>query len=126
MSREARILEFWKAVELFSPQRVPRVNPASRREPVFRAEGQTPLPWLWPGFREAEAGRAWRFTAYCGLYEMSRMRARLEGAFGRDGSGFDRGSYGESCLFAFQITPDGRPLLDTFVLGSCGWAVGRL
>ena len=125
--REARILQYWKAVELFSPQKIPRLNPNHRTEPVLRASGETPLPWdpsHW--FPDAAAGRKWRFTAYCGLYKQGRVRARLEHAFGRDPTSFDRRPEGESCLFALQITTDGRPLLDTFVLASCPWAVGRL
>ena len=125
--REARILQYWKAVELFSPQKVPRLNLNSRSEPVFRAGGETPLPWdtsQW--FRPPEAGHKWRFTAYCGLYKLGRVRAYLERKFGRDPKSFDRRPDGESCLFALQVTGDGRPLLDTFVLASCPWAIGRL
>ncbi|HEY3456280.1 MAG TPA: AAA domain-containing protein [Bryobacteraceae bacterium] len=125
--REARILRYWKAVELLSPQKIPRLNPNNRSEPVLRAGGETPLPWDLSGwFRPPESGRKWRFTAYCGLYKLGRVRAFLENKFGRDTTSFDRRPDGESCLFALQIASDGRPLLDTFVLASCPWAVGRL
>ncbi len=43
--REARILQYWRAVELFSPQKIPRLNPNNRKEPVLRTAGETPLPW---------------------------------------------------------------------------------
>lgn len=125
--REARILQYWKAVELFSPQQLPRFHPNHRKEPVLRLEGETPLPWdssRW--FRAPETGHKWRFTAYCGLYKLSRVRSRLETRFGRDPNNFDRRTDGESCVFALQITSEGRPLLDTFILASCPWAVGRL
>jgi hypothetical protein len=127
LSRPARILEFWKSLEPFSPQRVPRLNPNSRKEPVFRTDGEMPLPWEVPGWMaEAGEGLKWRFTAYCGIFKLGRVRARLERHFVRDPRGFDRRPDGVDCLFALQITEDGRPLLDTFVLASCGWAVGRL
>ena len=123
----ARILRFWKAVELFSPQKVPRLNPGSRTEPVLRLDGETPLPWDASGwFHRPAQDRAWRFTAYCGVYRLGRVRARLQHHFGRDRVSFDRQPDGESCLFALQLTADGRPLLDTFVLSSCPWAIGRL
>jgi hypothetical protein len=126
-SRPARILNFWKSLELFSPQRVPRVNPNNRKEPVFRTDGEIPLPWEAPGWlAEAGEGLKWRFTAYCGIYKLGRVRARLERHFGRDQRNFDRRPDGVGCLFALQITEGGRPLLDSFVLASCGWAVGRL
>ncbi len=125
--REARILWYWKAVELFSPQKVPRPNPSNPKEPVLRAGGETPLPWdqsRW--FRAADSGRRWRFTAYCGLYKLSRIRSFLEHRFGRDPANFDSRPDGDSCLFSIQITAQGRPLFDTFVLASCPWAVGHL
>jgi len=125
--REARILQYWKAVELFSPQKIPRLNPNNRKEPVLRTAGETPLPWDSSSWLPApEAGHEWRFTAYCGLYKLGRVRALLERKFGRDPTSFDGRTDGESCLFALQITATGRPLLDTFVLSSCPWAVGRL
>lgn len=125
--REAQILRYWRAVELFSPQKTPRLNPNNRTQPVVRTSGETPLPWdpsHW--FRTPEPGRKWRFTTYCGLYKLARVRTFLERKFGRDPTNFDRRPDGESCLFAVEITADGRPLLDTFVLASCPWAVGSL
>jgi hypothetical protein len=124
---EAQILRYWKAVELFSPQKTPRLNPNNRTQPVLRTSGETPLPWdpsHW--FPAPDSGRKWRFTAHCGVYKLSRVRAFLEEKFGRDKTSFDRRPDGESCLFAVQVTAEGRPLLDTFVLASCPWAVGSL
>ncbi len=124
---QSSILQFWKAIELFSPQKVPAVNPNSRNNPTFRVGGRTPIPWdasKW--FQEAEVGKEWRFTVYCGVYKQSRVRALLEHHFGRDPADFDRRTDGESCLFAVQVTAEGRALLDTFTLASCAWASGRL
>jgi hypothetical protein len=124
---EAQILQYWRAIELFSPQKVPRLNPNNRSQPVFRTSGETLLPWdasHW--FRDPDPGRKWRFTAYCGLYKLGRVRSFLQLKFGRDRTSFDRRPDGESCLFALQITSEGRPLLNTFVLASCPWAVGSL
>jgi len=105
---------------LFSPQKVPRLNPNNRNQPVLRTTGETPLPWdssHW--FRDPDPGRKWRFTVYGGLYKLGRVRAFLQRKFGRDRTSFDRRPDGDSCLFALQITAEGRPLLNTFVLASC-------
>jgi hypothetical protein len=124
--RQAQILRFWKAVELFSPQKIPRLNPNSKESPVIRMSGQMPLPWDTPErFPAPEKDHTWRFTAYCGIYKLSSVRQILEERFGKDPSNFDRRSNGESCLFSVQISGDGRPFLDTFVLSSCCWATGR-
>ena len=38
LSDKAAILDYWRAVELFSPQNVPRVAPNDHTEPVFSAQ----------------------------------------------------------------------------------------
>jgi hypothetical protein len=43
---EAQILRYWRAVELFSPQKAPRLNPNNRTQPVLRSLGETPLPGI--------------------------------------------------------------------------------
>ena len=53
------------------------------------------------------------------------MRTILEDKLGRDPESFDERSDGESCLFAFSVTDDGRPLFDTVVLSTCAWATAR-
>src|SRR4051812_1214384 len=63
---------------------------------------------------------------FCTGADTSRVRAILERHFGRNPADFDRRTDGESCLFAIQITAEGRALLDTFTLASCAWATGRL
>jgi hypothetical protein len=62
---------------------------------------------------------------YCGIYSLEKVRSVLEDKFGQDPESFDARSDGESCLFAFSVTDDGRPLFDTFVLSTCAWATAR-
>jgi hypothetical protein len=125
--RHARILRYWKAIELFSPQKIPRVNPNSKKEPVLRLGERTRPPWdKSDGFRTPDPGHEWRFTAYCGIYKQDHVRRLLEKRFGRDRSNFDQRTDEEACLFAVQISSKGRPLFDTFVLASCSWVAGRL
>ena len=56
---------------------------------------------------------------------MEKVRSILEDKLGKDPESFDERSDGESCLFAFSVTDDGRPLFDTFVLSTCAWATAR-
>jgi hypothetical protein len=62
---------------------------------------------------------------YCGIYSLEKMRSVLEDKLGKDPEAFDERSDDESCLFAFSVTDDGRPLFDTFVLSTCAWATAR-
>lgn len=117
MTSMSNILEFWRAVELFSPQSLPKVNPNDRSEPVFALDQSLPLPWeashpfksIW-----APAKTSRRFLACCGVLEQAQIREVLEEKLGKDPEAFDERTDGQTCLFAFSVTDDGRPLLSRF------------
>jgi hypothetical protein len=110
---------------MFSPQRVPRENSASRANPVLALRPELVLPWSMPLFASSAGDKVWRFTLYAGLYSEARVRSVLYRHFGREPQSFDQHSNGRSCLFALQVTDEGRPLFDTLTVSSCPWAVGR-
>jgi len=122
----ADILRFWRAVELFSPQNVPDVNPAEHVEDV---QGTGLLPWE-AGHRlrniRLRDNLVWRHTVYGGLFDLRRVRDLLEDAFGKDPESFDARPPGITALFAISFTDEGRPLLGTEEFASCAWAAGRL
>ncbi|MFD0656784.1 DEAD/DEAH box helicase [Thermocatellispora tengchongensis] len=124
----SRIMEFWRACELFSPQSIPRVNPRDEREPVFLIEPGGLLPWE-PGHplqhRRIKPTMTWRHILYGGIFQLDRMRVLLEEVFGADPENFDRAPQGTSALFAMILTEEGRPLLKTWEFSSAAWAVGR-
>jgi hypothetical protein len=62
---------------------------------------------------------------YCGIYSLETVRNILESTLGKDPESFDERPGGESCLLAFSVADDGRPLFDTFVLSTCAWATAR-
>jgi hypothetical protein len=128
LSDKAAILDYWRAVELFSPQNVPRVTPNDPTEPVFSAREDVSLPWH-PGHppksRRTPPGTSRRFQVYCGIYSLETVRNILESTLGKDPESFDERPDGESCFFAFSVADDGRPLFDTFVLSTCAWATAR-
>ena len=128
VSHKAAILDYWRAVELFSPQNVPRAAPNDDTEPVFSAQEDVSLPWepVHPlRFRRTPPRTSQRFQVYCGIYRVEKVRSILEDKLGKDPESFDERPDGESCLFAFSVTDDGRPLFDTFVLSTCAWATAR-
>lgn len=125
-SDQAAIINYWRAVELFSPQIVPRAAPNARPNPVFVAKEQVPLPWdlsAQPKLPKLSVGAARRFQVYCGIYSIQTIRRVLEASLGKDPESFDERNDGESCLFAFSVAEDGRPLFDSFVLSACAWAL---
>lgn len=123
---KAGILEYWRAVELFSPQQIPRLRAGREGQPVTRASPGLALPWQNPQFlRSAPEGKQWRFQLFCGIYNLRAVRHLLESKFGRDPEVFDRRDDGQSCLFSFCATSSGRPLFETFTLSTCPWALGQ-
>lgn len=120
------VLRFWRAIELFSPQAVPDVNPASHVEDI-KETGL--LPWQ-AGHRlrniELRNNNVWRHIVYGGLFDLSKVRDLLEDAFGKDPESFDARRPGITALFAISFTDEGRPLLGTEKFASCAWATGRL
>ncbi len=126
--KQALILDYWRAIELFSPQNVPRLAEKDDAEPVYAASENAPLPWHPTHLlksRKTPPHKSRRFQIYCGIYKLQKVQNILEDRIGKDPEVFDERSDGESCLFAFSVTDDGRPFLDTFILSTCAWAIGR-
>src|ERR1035437_2181916 len=117
----SNILEYWRAVELFSPQSIAKLSPNDRTEPVFAVDISLPLPWdATHPFKSnwAPAKTSRRFLICCGVLGLAQMREILEDRLGKDPESFDEHTDGETCLFAFSVSDDGRPLFDTFVFSS--------
>ncbi|WP_405584541.1 DEAD/DEAH box helicase [Streptomyces sp. NBC_01190] len=135
----AEVVRFWRAVELFGPQRVPAVGAGER---VSAVRAGRPLPWEdGAGLPAAGPRSVWRHTVYCGVFAVDRVRRVLaevfpdpdsdpesesEDAEGARDSGARLGrSAGESALLAFTVDQDGLLAADSVSVSSCAWAVGR-
>jgi hypothetical protein len=125
--KRARIVDFWRAVELFEPQKVDRPN-LRGDAPVSHVEPGRPLPWE-RGHpvrqRPVPRNRVWRHTVYLGVFKIEQMHAILTDAFGADPTRGDERPVGEAALAAFEVDERGRALLATQALATCGWALGR-
>jgi hypothetical protein len=124
-AERARVIEFWRAVEVFSPQPLPRPD---ARSGVADAGPGEELPWEpgAPGCPRPAEGKAWRHEVFAGLHELSRVRDTLTGLYGPDDDGGQRErAGGQSALFAVTADGDGVLVPGTAVLSSCAWAVGR-
>ncbi|WP_405584933.1 DEAD/DEAH box helicase [Streptomyces sp. NBC_01190] len=122
--RMADVVRFWRAVELFSPQKVPAVRP---QEQVFAVRPGRPLPWEDPTELPALRPRhTWQHTVYCGVFPVDRVRDVLAEVF-PDAATEDRDGRlgGSSALMSFTVNQDGLLLEDSVCVSSCAWAVGR-
>ncbi|WP_369363647.1 DEAD/DEAH box helicase [Streptomyces sp. CG4] len=122
--RRADVVRFWRAVELFSPQKVPAVRPDDQ---VFAVRPDRPLPWQ-DGTRlpPLRSKHTWQHTIYCGVFPIERVRDVLAEVF-PDATDEDRDGRigGDSALLSFTVNQDGLLLKDSVFFSACAWAVGR-
>jgi hypothetical protein len=122
----SRVLAFWRAVELFSPQTVPKLG---ARERVYRVQESSPLPWE-PGHPLGEAwlrkSNAWQHSIFLGVYSLDAAYTELRRALGGGEEDGDPPRAGHSALAAFTVAEDGRVLLGSQTLSSCAWALSRV
>jgi hypothetical protein len=120
-----RVVEFWRAVEIFSPQ--PLLRPDARFRVTDIGPGE-PMPWE-PDSRHCAPpppGKAWRHEVFGGIHHLRSVRDALTGLYGPDDDGGQREpAGGQSALFAVTVDGNGVPVPGTAVLSSCAWAVGR-
>ncbi|MDL4820792.1 DEAD/DEAH box helicase [Actinomadura opuntiae] len=141
----ADVLRYWRAIELFDPQTIPRVTrPGARRksgrelvQEIEAVPGRplSPLPWE-PGHpihgEPPESGRygaSWRHTVFGGVFPVSAVHDALAERFGSGSEEQDYGGRrksGDTALFAFTVDERGCLLEGTVVLNACAWATGRI
>jgi AAA domain len=119
------IIEFWRAVEMFSPPPIPEESPRRR---VFDLASQGLLPWD-PGHPLARQRltehQAWRHTVYLGIYPRDAVFAALKDVFPSPGDSYEERPQGSSALLAFAVSGKGVLLEGSVVLSACAWATGR-
>jgi hypothetical protein len=122
---QGKVIEFWRAVEMFSPPAIPDVS-ASRL--VFDATPDEPLPWQ-PGHslrrRRLKKHQTWRHTVYLGTYPREAVFAALKPVFQAEAESFEERPSGASALLAFVVSDKGVLLEDSAVLSACAWATAR-
>jgi hypothetical protein len=136
-SRRSRIVTYWRSVEMFTAQALDRPD---RSDLWFQLKQDGPAPWepehdlhhpeRWrPGLRNKLAlreGRTWRHIVYGGVYPLEQLHRRLEAIFGNSGPDADeRIPRGSSALFAITVSGKGRLQLDSLMLATAPWALGR-
>src|SRR5262249_46307733 len=111
-----RIAQFWQAVEIFSPQSLPRLDPQNHTVDLQRRDR---VPWdqrsRLPGGKE---GYTWQHEVYGGLYELSQVRDVLVSRYGQDREE-EPPPKGKSALFACVVTKAGFLVPDSMVVSAC-------
>jgi hypothetical protein len=119
------IIEFWRAVEMFSPPAIPAARPSQR---VFDVVADEPLPWDegHPLRRiRLTKDQTWRHTVYVGTYPREAVFSALKDVFPVAADSFEERPSGSSALLAFVVSVDGTMLEGSAVLSACAWATAR-
>lgn len=123
-----RIIDFWRAIELFSPQPVPRVDPSSKQDPVFDITPQSLPPW----HNEHSLQRrpiadtmTWRHQVYIGIFNLGRVLEILEEKIGRDPDSPGEFPNQPTAIATFSVSNAGRLLPNTLVVSTCAWVSAR-
>jgi hypothetical protein len=132
IERAAQVVRFWRIVEMFSPQGVPKLQPGftgDAEQVVLDLAPDELAPWE-AGHpvtaRPLSPRRAWRFTVYCGLYGLPAARDALVSAFGADSKYPEGRLDGQTALFAFSLDAEGRLVENSATLSACAWAISRM
>lgn len=122
----ARTIEFWRAVELFSPQGIPDSRPADQ---VVDLQWDQPLPWEPRSYLARlplRKGYEWRHVVYGGLFEVARVHQTLVDVFGEGpDAAAEHPARGVSSVFCCTVDAQGLLVQGSAVLSTCAWAVGR-
>lgn len=127
--RQASIVQFWRAVEYFSPQAVdpPKQSKGSNEDKGTEkiCKGRD-LPWERPP-KPLSAGYVWRYTVYAGIFDIEKIRDVLQSALPAPEAEPDTDGRirGQSALLSLTLDDTGRLYRDSANISSCAWALGR-
>ena len=117
----AQIVHFWHAVEMFSPQQLPKTD---ARNHVADFRPGDPMPWEPGGKLPPRSGKVWRHEVFGGVYDLSKIRDVLVKKYGQDDP--EAPTRGQSALFACTVDADGYLVEESAVLSACAWAIGQI
>ena len=150
-----RLLRFWWTVELFNPQQIPALTPepGSGERTILWRPGD-PLPWTQtpqdrlpggPRDHDAPAPSApspggpppggpggpdapvvWRHEVYLGVYQLRHTYDWISHAFGTDPRAYSEGPRRSSACAFVRVDGSGHLEVNTAVLSSALWGVGRI
>lgn len=123
-----RILAFWRLLELFSPQLMPKpmsLADGSGSEQVIEWTPPGSLPWEALSSSGGRGPGAWRHLVFLGVYRFKDTYDWLRKISGEETEHTERPAGRGACV-GLVLDEDGRIIPDSAVLSSSLWAVGRI
>ncbi|MFZ2529738.1 MAG: AAA domain-containing protein [Rhodococcus sp. (in: high G+C Gram-positive bacteria)] len=124
---KADIVAFWRAIELFSPQTVPKVDRFDAHTPVEVVRSGAPLPWETGHRLSAPSRRGYerQHVVYVGVYRIDDVWVAVDGILDPSTENFDPRPAGDCALAAIALDEHGRYLPGTAIVSGLAWAAGR-
>lgn len=133
-SLASRGLAYWRLIEAFSPQGLPKIRMSGL--PYVATWKQKQLaPWdptsqfaqrASADLNVKKKGEPLQHTVFAALYDVSRLLKVLGDFFPSDKTVFQDRSDTQSAICKFLIDDTGAPIVGSFVLSSAVWSVGCL
>lgn len=125
-SGAAAVVHYWHAVEMFSPQSIPKIDPSEGVTGAQDRQGRQ--PWM-PGHDATKGrlgnGQTWRHQVFCGLYDVETVSDVLADLVDASRDTSERRSYDKGAVASFFVTAEGLAVPGSLTVSTCAWAVGR-
>lgn len=125
-----RGLAYWRLMEAFSPQGLPKIRPNGFPR-VTSWQGAVVLPPWHPSSEFAKKNhppkdRVFRHTVFSGLYPDSALHRTLDQCFPPDEKVFQDRKGTDTAICKFDVDKDGSPVAGSLVFSSAAWSAGLL
>lgn len=132
MNEREKIVRYWHSIELLQPQAVPKEHMQRRANTEAYISSASIHDFTPPWFPGSELSRQslpprheWSHTVYAYVYDSKEVSLVLKQKFGAD-LGYAEPQARDTAVFALQCDMSGRYVLDSLVLSSEAWFLGRI
>lgn len=131
MTDQESIVRYWQAIELLQPQSAPKIKKRNKSfEPVFYDTpiGSPILPWMPESIIATQTlpkNRVWSHTLFAHIYDSLVVAKKLDERYGSN-QGYQEPQSRQSALFCAKFSLGGHLLLDSIVLSSEAWVLGKI
>lgn len=123
------ILEFWRAVEYFTPPKIDTQSSDGNTEKHFPVTCDADFPWVNSREKDMIEDQEfyWRHTLYFGVINVDTVIGEMEQKLCPDAPPeFKEAGNGKCCLACVDVASHGRSIEKSFTPASFVWAMGRL
>ncbi|MQK21932.1 hypothetical protein EI013_26555, partial [Escherichia coli] len=101
LQKVQHVFRFWKAIEALTPQSIDKENARDIDNPAYMVTFDGLLPWTDTEHvrKPVPSGKVWRYSAQCGIYNISVVADQLEEKLGAHDDVAESRNTGKSRLF---------------------------